>query len=341
MLLTFLLTIGLSGPTAAQTWSDPDLGRAVVEAAADAEHLWLRGMDGVLVRIDRRTGERTLLGRGFVDMLPDGDRLWALRGPDEYGAVIIEDLRDPSRSATLASSDDQIGMFTSGGAWPGLVTSRQLILHDAGDWREVPLAGELSPGVHVAADAEGRVYVGYARGEWGGGLRRIDPITGSVAFVTEASNELCGGRLNPDCDPVVGVFPDPSRTDCIIVGTSLAHLSLKEGEIVRVCGDRITSVFAHTVQSDPGWPLPGQTWPFDGLVQTADGWVAVSQKQYARSRSGTIEMHPTPALRDWHGLRISDEQDGILFVMSACCWGSADVPTDHRLLTVPVMRTSR
>ena len=75
---------------------------------------------------------------------------------------------------------------------------------------------------------------------------------------------------------------------------------------------------------------------FDSLVPTRDGWIAVSQDRYARSLSGSVEMQPTPPLKDWSGLRISDERDGVLFVLAACCWGSGNPLTSHRLLAIPV-----
>lgn len=43
-----------------------------------------------------------------------------------------------------------------------------------------------------------------------------------------------------------------------------------------------------------------------------------------------------PEFRDWSGLRISDEQDGVLLVVSACCSGSADNPTLYRAIAIPV-----
>lgn len=333
-----ILAAMLATTAAAQQWSDAELGRVVVEGAADARHLWLRGEDGVLVRFDRQTGERTVLGRGFVDLMHDGDHLWAMSKAEGEPTIILSDLRDAERPPISRYADGEpIGLFSSGGGLPGLLTSRHALRPEGDRWRESPLAAELQPYAHVAVGTDGRLYVGYNQGEWGGGLRRVDPAIGSIAFVSEASDELCGGQLNPECDPVVGVFPDSEQADCMIVGTSLAHMSGRMGQVLRICGDRITSVFSDPLPPTPGgFNLPNQTWPFTGLVPTRDGWIAVSQDQYARSRSGSVEMRQTPTLKDWSGLRISDEQDGVLFVMAACCWGSGDQMTSHRLLAIPV-----
>ena len=322
----------------AQQWSDSDLGRVVVEGAADARHLWLRGEHGVLVRFDRQTGERTVLGRGFADLLPDGGRLWTVSKAEGAREIIISDLRAPERPPIRFYPDGEpIGLFTSGSDRPGLLTTSHVLRPEPGRWRRWPLAAELQPYAHVAVGADGRLYVGYNRGEWGGGLRRVDPDVGSIVFVSETSDELCGGQINPDCAPIVGVFPDPEQPACMIAGTSLAHMSSRRGQVLRICGDRITPVFADPLPPTPGGlNLPNQTWPFDSLVPTHDGWIAVSQDRYARSLSGSVEMQPTPPLKDWSGLRISDERDGVLFVLAACCWGSGNPLTSHRLLAIPV-----
>ena len=117
------------------------------------------------------------------------------------------------------------------------------------------------------------------------------------------------------------------------VGSSLAHLS-QHGQVLRVCGDAITKVFAKPLPSrNPDYP---QSWAFDGLVRTHDGWMAFDRHRYARSRSGTVEMRRVPALADQAGPRVSEEQDGVLFVLEGCCWGYVDHPTEFRVLAVPV-----
>lgn len=344
VLFIITLAIGLLAAKAQlQHWSDVDLGQAVQEGAADQRHLWLRGADGVLVRFDRQTGERTVLGRGVFELMQDGDRLWAASRAEDAGEVAIIDLKHIERPPiTVDVGDEIVGLFATRGDGPGLLTAREVLQWDDGRWKRDPLAAELKCGDfpasygQVAAGADGRLYFGCNVGEWGGGLRRIDPATGSATLISEASDEACGGLLNPDCDPVVGVFPDSQEPDCMTVGTSLAHM-LTTGQVLRVCGDRITAVFADPVGTTRRGFTP--TWAFDSLVPTRDGWVAVSQRRYARSRAGSVEMQRTPALKNWSGLRISEEQDGVLFVLQGCCWGAIDHPTEFRVLAIPVEPT--
>ncbi len=338
VLLMLILAFGIfaSGPPP-QPWLDDDLGRSLLEGAADTRHLWLRGQDGAVVRFDRQTGDRIVLGRDVFDLLRDGDRLWAASRAEGTDEVIIIDLRHVERPPIRVDVEGEpVGLFLTGGDRPGLLTHSHVLRPDGNRWRSRALATGFDFGAHpagVATAADGRLYVGLNKGEWGGGLRRIDPATGSVTLISEPGDELCGGLLNPDCDPVVAVFPDARQPDCMTVGTSLAHM-MQRGQVLRVCGDRISAVFAQPIgRTRRGYR---QTWAFDNMVETHDGWVAVSRPRYARSRSGVVEMRRTPALKDWAGLRISDEQDGVLFVLEGCCWGMVDRPTDFGVLAVPV-----
>ncbi len=343
LLFIILLAVGLLATRSqVYSWWDPELGRAVLKGEADAGHLWLLGAEGVVVRFDRQTGARTVVGRDVVDLLRDGPHLWAAtRVEGAMGIINISDLKVVgSRTFNVEVEGDFIGLFATGGDSPGLLTSRQVLRPTSDRWRSSPLAAEFRcgefPGTYgrVAASTDGTLYVGCNVGEWGGGLRRIDPETGSSTIISQTTDEQCSGLLSPDCDPVVGVFPDSEQPGCMIVGSSLAHISLTEGRILRVCGDTITEVFSEPLPSrNPDYP---QSWAFDGLVPTHDGWVAFSQHRYARSRSGAVEMRRNPALADRSGPRVSEERDGVLFVLEGCCWGYIDHPTEFRVLAVPV-----
>jgi len=342
LLFIIVLALGLLATRSqVYSWWDPDLGRAVRRGEADAHHLWLLGVENVVVRFDRQTGERSVVGRDVVDLLRDGTHLWSASRVESGTDISVSDLKDAgSRTFNVTFAGDFIGLFATESDRPGLLTSREVLRPTGGGWRRYPLTVELKcgefPGSYgqVAAGADGHLYVGCNVGEWGGGLRRIDPQTGSSTIVSQPADERCSGLLSPDCDPVVGVFPDADRPNCMIVGSSLAHISLREGRILRVCGDTITEVFSEPLPSrNPDYP---QSWAFDGLIPTRDGWVAYSQNRYARSRSGAVEMRRNPALADRSGPRISEEQDGVLFVLEGCCWGYVDHPTEFRVLAVPV-----
>ena len=198
-------------------------------------------------------------------------------------------------------------------------------------------AASLGPYGHLAATNARSLYVGYNRGEWGGGLRHIDLQSGAISFVAGEAEKPCEGALSPTCAPVVGLFPDRQTPGCLIVGSGISHLGLSRGEVYRVCQSDIETMFTTpTPAVGDRWMMGPQPWPLDGLFEVSDGWVGTSRDRYFRAYGARVEERPMPTFRDWAGLRISDEQDGVLFLISACCWGSADNPTLYRAIALPV-----
>lgn len=344
--LVLLATLLVIGPTTtgARTdderrarWNrtDPDLGQAMIEGVATAQFLWLRGSSRKVVRFDRRTGERSVAADGVIDILADGPHLWALTAVNENEAI-LKDIRGPGApDRRLYHEGTPLALFPAG-TGPGVLTDTTILLPAAEDWSRRRMAARLDIGAHVSPLIGDALFVGYDKGEWGGGLRRIDVSAGTVSIVREISDELCGGRLNPECSPVVGVVADPDHERCVLAGASLAHLSGRYGEILRVCGEDITSVFADPLPVDRGgFALPGQTWPFDSLVPVHDGWIAVGQDRFARSRGGAVATADVPPLRPWAGLHVSDALDGVIFVEAACCWGS-ERSVQYQVIAVPI-----
>lgn len=319
-----------------RTWLDPDLGQALIEGAGTPQHLWIRGASKKVVRFDRETGERSIAAENVIDILADGPRLWALIALNENQSV-VRDLRRPDvAERRIYSGGSPVALFATD-AGPGVLTTTQALLPTTTGWSRRLIAGSLDQHARVSALTGDALFVGYNKGEWGGGLRRVDTSTGAISFVREPGGDPCQGRLNPDCAPIVGVISDPEREGCVLVGASLAHLSGRYGEVLRVCGYVITPVFA-----DPLPVIPnslefraGRTWPFDSLVGVKEGWVAVGQDRFARSANGVVAMHDTPSLRAWAGLQISDEIDDVIFVEAACCWGS-ETSIRYRVIAIPI-----
>lgn len=320
-----------------QNWVDPDLGRALIEGVGTARHLWIRGASNKVVRFDRETGERSVAAENVIDIMADGPHLWALSTVGDNQSV-VSDLRQPDLSPRpVYYGGSPIGLFATE-AGPGVLTTTRILTPVADGWSRRLIAGSLDRPAHVSGVAGDSLFVGYNRGEWGGGLRRIDVSTGAVSIVREPSDDRCGGRLNPECSPVVGIVSDNHREGCVLVGASLAHLMSRRGEVIRVCGSAITPVFSEALPVVPGALeiLPGQTWPFDGLVAVDEGWVAVGQDRFARFTNGVVEMRDMPALRSWAGLKISDQVDDVIFVEGACCWGSENF-VQRRVIAIPVI----
>lgn len=320
----------------AAQWRDPDLGRSILKGFASTDAVWLLGESGQVVRFDRRSGERFILARSVVDILPDGNRLWALSSREEQGEALRDLRAEEPTSFEVNAIGEPIGLFPTGADRPGILTTRTVLLPSAdGDWTRTRLAAVLDGANVTTSDGDGGVYIGSNLGEWGGGLRRVDVATGNIAFVTKSSEELCGGLINPECDPVVGAFPDPDHSACILTGVGLAHMSLRKGAVLRVCRGEITPVFSAPIPHAEGeFNVPGD-WPLYSLVQTRDGWIAVSEDRYFKMLAGEVVERPLPSLRDWSGLRLGEASDGALFVMSACCWGAVSNPTKFSVLAIP------
>ncbi len=352
-LIAFFIVVSLAGPASAQAWRDTDLGQGIREGVATREHIWLLGSTGNVVRFVRRTGERETIAGNVQDIAADNGHLWALIQADDTASYSVRDLRgpgqppgqQPARTHRLylhpseTSEGEPIGLLV----WPGsdrpaVLARRALVTPTADGWKRWPLAATLGLGGRMATPDGRSVYVGYNLGEWGGGLRRIEVSTGAVAFVTEVGDDLCGGQINPACDPVVGVFADRDQPECVIVGAGISHMGLSRGDVYRVCGATITSLFSTPAPREPDrWMMSPQPWPLHGLFETADGWVGVSRDRYFRSRGTVVEEHPMPAFNDWAGVRLSDEQEGVLFLVSACCWGSSENPTLYSTLAIPIL----
>lgn len=348
--ISLLMVLGAAAPTMAQTermpdantpgswqggtWHDPDLGRAIFEGYADHASLWLRGETGKVVRFDRTVGTRTVVAENVVDLMPDATRLWVLTSAERE--VQIRDLRsEQSKPIRLYVEETPIiSLFETGQDRPGVLTGAVAFRPTERGWGRRALAATLAAG-EVVFDGQTSLYVGLNRGEFGGGLRRVDLDTGTISIVSAQSDDPCGGALSPACQPVVGLFPAPDRPGCVIVGTGLSHLGLSMGHVYRVCRDGISSEFntpAPTLRDR--WMLMPSPWPLDDLVPLRDGWVATSRGRFFRSRDGRVEELALRPFHDWSGLRISDEHDGVLFVVGSCCWGDG---TLFLTLSIPVL----
>lgn len=352
--LLCLMVLGFASQAKAQPrqWTDPDLGRGIAEGVATQDHIWLRGSLGKVVRFDRATSERQVVAENVRDMMAADGRLWVLAPEAQGGSFVLTDLRssqpvpsprDQERRIYLHASRDSEGEVIGLFAWPGadrpaILATRAVAVPEPGGWRRRDLPADLYTGGWIAAPSPEQIYVGYNRGEWGGGLRRIDLPSATISFVSEPSEALCGGVLNPACDPVVGVHADSASSGCVIVGSGIAHLSSSRSEVFRVCGSDISSVFSTPVpEVKDQWMMTTQPWPLHGLFETSEGWVGISRERYFLSRDGQVTEHPMPIFRDWSGIRISEEENGVLFIVSACCLGTSAGEL-YSTLAVPVSR---
>ncbi len=197
---------------------------------------------------------------------------------------------------------------------------------DVGGGHSVELKGKLRSGHQVSAaipTGGGSVYVGFNSGEWGGGLQRVDLNTGVVTNIERRdTKQLCDGPLNSDCDPVTGVIPDTQNSDCVLVAVGLIHLSISEGRILRVCGDKVTAVSEKSITGEVGdkWKM---TEAFYGLVPATGGgfWGITYRNLYRFSADVKMEKaYPLPKLKSVSGVHLSRDLPGVIIVRTDVNW---------------------
>ncbi|HYE47415.1 MAG TPA: hypothetical protein VEA44_16745 [Caulobacter sp.] len=347
LLVALLLALRLgSGALAARPgdWTHPDLGGEVTAGAATARTLWLLGEEGRLVAFDRRTGARRRHQGAALDLLRDGPRLWILRQEAAGGRARIDDPRGGPGRSTPPLPGRALRLFATP-AGVGVLTTDAVAIPRGPGWRILTLPRDaqgrspLHGRVAAVLAVDGALLVGFDHGEWGGGLRRVDLGSGAVSQVENIDGDLCGGLLNPECDPVRGLIPDAARPHCAIAAIGLLH-GLGSGRVVRVCGSTVTPVYEPRVEPGDVPPdrLAGRTWPLSGLIALDDGgWAAAAHDERLFIATGPVVLvKPIPPLRDWSGLRLNDDDPRFILVMRDCCWGLVDKPTRFDVLLVPV-----
>jgi len=146
-----------------------------------------------------------------------------------------------------------------------------------------------------------------AKGEWGGGLERIDTSTGAVSEVPGL-----GGPIN-------GVGPEPGRPGCIVATVGLVHF-FPSGQVVEVCGDKVQRLYYKPYTMRTSWPadppkLPFETVPFYTLTAgTSSLWLAGGDGLYAITADRPITFQTMPPFERIDGVDISFAVPGLALV---------------------------
>jgi len=339
--------LALAGPvlaedeTARSEAGVPDVGSRIARAVAFDGRLWLMGgarqMPGqswALVSYDLAKGTRVrAYSKGVAGLLAANGRLWILRQASE-GNYVLEEWTGNTfteRAKFSASQRNPPLALTAVGSRPAVLQLKGLrVLEDQG-WRELKAipSPEKNFGWGLASTdtpADGSaLYIGYDRGEWGGGMVRLDLKAGSLDEIESnapaASGYAGGGTLlNGGLDPVNGIIPDPAHPDCVIPAVGLVHFE-SAGRILRVCGREVSLVFekVHPYQYNGRTMTVSEA--FFGLYPSKDGFWAISNSGvYKFGKTGEPEHIELPKLEDWHGLHISNAVPGILVMTTDVNW---------------------
>jgi hypothetical protein len=343
--LLMVWTLGVNGSAQPapqpQPETDPVLGERIAEGAVLDGRLWLRGTLGKNSFGDRSGGlvslgiadnsRRVHFEKGVIALVKDGHDLRVLRQPSSNSGTFVvsvwrngtfEDLgqfKSPNNDVPLALLSNKPALT--------VLTERTIrALSPGRGWNSVPLKGKLRLGVQMAIASPtvgSSAYVGINKGEWGGGLQRVDLRTGDITNIERRDGkELCEGPLNSDCDPVTGVIPDPQKKECVLASVGLVHLFSSEGRILRVCGETVTVISEKSVSNDNG-DKRRMTEAFFGVAPAADGgyWAITWRALYHFDPGGNQKGdYPLPKLQPVSGIYLSRELPGAVVVRTDVNW---------------------
>lgn len=253
----------------------------IAEAAFHRGLLWLRDVRGTLAAVEpgRGVASAHLAAEHVVDIHRTlDDRLWVLSTTEhdvhlwervDGGFRPVLEMAAPS-SPLLAVADDR--------GRPAILARRAVFFVDeGGTLRGTSLDDEVKPGlvrqVSFAVSAAGSAYAGTSSGEWGGALYRIRLSSGEVQRVERVDRPgLCSGPLNPKCDPVTSIIPDPDAPKCVLVGIGLRHF-MEHGRLLRACDRGVRVVWSQERKTEPA-RLEGRrrirSAPFLGQAERTD-----------------------------------------------------------------------
>jgi hypothetical protein len=245
-------------PAEARKTKDDDFD-PIVRAVYSGQALWTLTRDGELVRwaegaatgtaIDAPGSAVSLCGMGDALLLVTGNRQGT--GIVKFWSRSADDWKQ--ETSFRQSREDPFLALDCSGNEPLLLTATALRLPRSK--RTIAIDPEkLAPGGYFTTlQHGGYLYVGSNAGEWGGGLRRFS-LTAGAGETLDASDpqELCGGALNMDCDPVTGLAPDPARPECVLASVGLVHF-FSSGQVARICEGQITVAYRKPYTLDPDW----------------------------------------------------------------------------------------
>jgi hypothetical protein len=305
--------------------------RMISRAVFGAGRLWLLTDQGQLSSLAE--GERTRrlhdLGEKVLDICVRGNVPVALtgeRGDGESWTIHRWQAGAWRTFRTIARTFDSLVALACDADQQIVLTSHRLI-DLTGRARAVTLSEPIYPAlvrtvVHVTSDA---AWVGINRGEWGGGLRRIDRLTGTVSTVVrDATEDRCGGPLSTDCDPVNGLATIPWHPQCVAAAIGLIHFEA-HGRITAVCPNGIAQLFAAPDAVDPGDSQEVAeaadggygAVAFFGLAATGNALIAAGHNGiYRIDANGTGTRRPWPLFTRVDGILVSFALPDVVLVMS-------------------------
>ena len=328
ILLSSILLLSAKGNGHPERWALPPKRGEISQAASLGETLWILRANGKLSQVGPGQDKiRTVeLSPPVLGICRDGDVLWSLAG-DRAGAGTwtlrrLSGAKWIEHAQIRPAGEPFVALTCRAGAATAL-TPYSFVVVAGSDSKRIALSQPLRHANSVVVFEDGRgIHVGLNSGEFGGGLIRIDGSTGALSEIeSHEVGIVCGGLLNPECDPVTGITADPERPDCVLASVGLAHLRL-HGRIIRVCGDRVQKYYTRASRApEPQLGLsdsePYESAAFFGVTSSSGGVMAAGlDGLYNLSREGVARRSPWPTLKDVDGVRFSYQVPGVVVVMT-------------------------
>ena len=217
------------------------------------------------------------------------------------------------------SGDGLVGLACGADSQIVLTTRRMVSLNGSAPHTQTLSLRIPARPINVVLTTPTHLLVGLAEGEWGGGLMSIDRQSGKVIDIARnTSGELCGGPLNPDCDPVNALAPIPWKPDCAVAAIGLIHFA-PHGRLAEICEGRVERLYVGPCPY-PSDPLstysdgePYCTEAFFGVAPNGGSLMSVGTSGMSLiAEDGTAQTQPLPAFRDFGPFEVSFGRDVVL-----------------------------
>jgi hypothetical protein len=279
------------------------------------------------------------LGQGAISLTGDDHGVWVLierpqrisppgsSSPSRFGLAYHDGHRWRGFPLLPYRTDEAPLALSITPDGPLVLTSKRLyrMSSASGKLIDIPLIQPLDARGYLATlVVDNDLYVGVNEGEWGGGLRRINLVTGAVMNIERRiGSGLCAGPLNSDCDPVTGLVPDDEHPGCLFASVGLSHL-LWHGRVLRICGEKI-----ETVLEAPILPIGVRisralfekerrkrlsTEPVFGLIAAPQGFWALTPRSIYRWKRGRTEAWSLSDPENVNGVVLSRSVEGLLAI---------------------------
>lgn len=336
------MSAALVPPAMAEEQAEPeveiDTPYRLVPGGKDA--LWVLATPGTLYELDLRndTVEDAFPGLHVFDVLegPEGGVLALTAGSPESTEVVLRERHHGGwRKVTRlrrGSTESLLGMV-QGAKGLLVLTARGVYLRTEEGWRRTELSeplDDLSHGAYCSlAAGSGGLYVGLDKGEFGGGLFLIDAETGAVKKLeSRATEDLCAGPLNSECNAVTAVIRDPFDPGCVLASIGILHMGMEEGRVLQVCGEEVKVVLSRPAPIDDetaaGYRRRGVELPTEAVFGLAVGdhryWAVTPHALYAVTSDQPEHRYELPEARKTESLFLATEIPGVVLVWTSLNW---------------------